>query len=79
MTKKFIPETKPSNTNEWRLLLLDGHGSHVTIESMKLAMDNKIYVFYLPPHISHMTQLLDLTYFLLVKVRYQRELAKITN
>jgi hypothetical protein len=84
LRRKFIPKTAISPTTtttkpEWRLLLVNGHGSHIVVEFMELALKNYVYVFYLPPHTSHITQPLDLTCFSSVKSRYQNELAKITD
>ena len=41
------------------LLLLDGHSSHYQLDLLKLARQNKVEVFCLPPHTSHVSQPLD--------------------
>ncbi len=37
----FIPFSKPSNPDQWRLLVLDGHSSHITEEFMWNCCQNK--------------------------------------
>src|SRR5271170_1385657 len=43
----------------YRLLILDGHGSHVTGEFLGYCIQHKIVLLVLPPHTSHLTQPLD--------------------
>ena len=43
----FIPCTKPSNPDNWRLLIYDGHGSHTTPEFRYIYFKNNIQVLYL--------------------------------
>jgi hypothetical protein len=69
----FIPNTSPSNGG-YRLLLLDGHGSHTPIDFMWLCKVNKIHLLYLPAHASHLLQPLDLTPFSVLKTRYRNEI-----
>jgi hypothetical protein len=69
----FIPNTSPSNSG-WRLLLLDGHGSHIPIDFMWLCKVNKIYLLYLPAHASHLLQPLDLAPFSVLKTRYRNKI-----
>jgi hypothetical protein len=71
----FIPETKPPN-GECRLLILDGHGNHTTIDFMWECYINNIYLLFLPPHSSHVLQPLDLAVFSPVKQRYRHYLAR---
>ena len=69
----FIPNTSPSS-NGYRLLLLDGHGSHTPIDFMWLCKLNKIHILYLPAHASHLVQPLDLAPFSVLKTRYRNEI-----
>ena len=41
------------------LLLMDGHSSHFSPEVIRLAASDKIILFCLPPHSTHLTQPLD--------------------
>ena len=63
----FIPHTKPSNPNDWRLLICDGHGSHATPEFRYICFENNIQVLYLTSHSSHLLQPLDVSIFGLLK------------
>jgi hypothetical protein len=56
-----------------RLLLMDGHGSHLTIEFIKYCDRNGIVPFLLPPHATHLLQPLDIGVFQSYK-HYHQEL-----
>lgn len=45
------------------MLLLDGHSSHYTPEAIKVAAENDIILFCLPPNATHMAQPLDVSFF----------------
>jgi len=45
------------------LLILDGHGSHLTLEAIKQACEPRLNMITFPPHISHILQPLDVNYF----------------
>jgi hypothetical protein len=47
----------------YRLLLLDGHGSHATFRFKALANNYKIILLYLPAHTTHRLQPLDIGIF----------------
>ena len=47
----------------YRLLLLDGHGSHCTKEFIDYCDEKKIIPFCLPPHSTHLLQPLDVVVF----------------
>lgn len=55
----FHIETRPFCSSEWRVLLLDNHGSHLTYDFLKFCEDHRIIPFYLPPHMTHYLQPLD--------------------
>ena len=67
----FIPNTLPESGDDWRLLLLDGHGSHVSHEFMTIAKQHRICCLYMPPHTSHILQPLDLSCLSPLKSRYR--------
>ncbi|KAL8356743.1 hypothetical protein RB601_001856 [Gaeumannomyces tritici] len=73
LQKVFIPRTKPSPPAP-RLLILDGHGSHVTTKFMLLCFRNDIFLLYLPTHSSHVLQPLDLAVFSPLKQAYRKEI-----
>ncbi len=47
----------------WRLLVIDGFGSHLSYEFYHYAQAHKIELFQLPPHSTHLTQPLDVGCF----------------
>lgn len=72
----FISQTaRDLADDEYRLLLVDGHGSHTTIESMWECFQNKIIPYYLVAHASHILQPLDLTVFSSLKRTYRAAVA----
>lgn len=50
---------KARDGGAWLLLIIDGYGSHVAIPFHNLATKNKIVLFRLPPHSTHLMQPLD--------------------
>ena len=59
----FIENIKRKRVGEWILLICDGFGSHATFPFLKLATANKVLLFRLPPHSTHITQPLDVGVF----------------
>ncbi|RYN73047.1 hypothetical protein AA0120_g12656 [Alternaria tenuissima] len=45
--------TKPKARRGWRLLILDGHGSHVTADFIEYCDTNRILLAIFPPHSTH--------------------------
>lgn len=65
----FIPQT--ADLDGWKMLVLDGHKSHVTAEFQGLAWINRIWVCYLIPHSSHIFQPLDIAVFSSLKRKFR--------
>ena len=63
LTTLFEPETRPLNPDSRRLLIMDGHGSHITANVIAYAMENAIDLLILPPYTSHVLQPLDVSCF----------------
>jgi hypothetical protein len=59
----FEPATREKANGGYRILVLDGHGSHVTGGFIAHCMDYKIVLLRLPPHTSHVLQPLDVGIF----------------
>jgi hypothetical protein len=59
----FIPATTARTRGKYRLLVLDGHGSHLTPQFDKLCRDNDIICICMPAHSSHLLQPLDVGCF----------------
>ncbi|KAL8283090.1 hypothetical protein RB597_010508 [Gaeumannomyces tritici] len=71
LQKVFLPVTRPDPLQP-RLLILDGHGSHITKKFMYLYLRNNIYLLYLPPRTSHVLQPSDLSVFSPLKHTYRK-------
>ncbi|KAH7463438.1 hypothetical protein FOMA001_g18117 [Fusarium oxysporum f. sp. matthiolae] len=71
----FLPETTPKDPSQWRLLVLDQHKTHISVEFMKKAYMNKVWLSWLPSHSSHITQPLDVGIFAALKRYYRAETA----
>jgi len=74
LTRCFDPETRDKACGEYRLLICDGHDSHITAEWIAHCIDNKILLMILPPHSSHLTQPLDVGVFGALKKHMAAEL-----
>lgn len=63
LTTVFEPLTRPTDPTLHRLLVMDGHGSHITANVIAHCMKHGIDSLILPPHTSHMLQPLDVSAF----------------
>ena len=72
LEKHFIPLTSPYTKGKYRLLILDGHGSHLTPQFDLLCSQNNIIPICMPPHSSHLLQPLDVGCFAPLKRAYGR-------
>jgi hypothetical protein len=68
----FEKHTKGRTVGKYRLLILDGHGSHNTPEFDLFCSEHSIITLCMPPHSSHLLQPLDVTCFAAVKRAYGR-------
>lgn len=73
----FEPYTAPRCVGKFRLLILDGHGSHATPEFDQFCKDSSIITLCIPAHSSHLLQPLDVGCFSVLKRSYRREVAEI--
>jgi hypothetical protein len=71
--KHFNAHTKARVVGARRLLVLDGHKSHHSLEFQELCKENNIYTLCMPPHSSHLLQPLDVGCFSPLKRAYSRE------
>lgn len=60
---KHFQGTVKSSLEDPVLLILDNHGSHVSIESYEFCRENHIHMLSIPPHTSHKIQPLDVSFF----------------
>ena len=63
---QYAPPARPL------MLLLDGHSSHYSPATIKLAAENQIIVFVLPPHTTHIAQPLDRGCFSPLKTAWRK-------
>ena len=70
LQKLFIPATTSRTRGRYRLLILDGHGSHLTPEFDKICAENDVIPICMPPHSSHLLQPLDVGCFAVLKRSY---------
>ena len=75
----FLPNTKPANEGDWRLIIMDNHQSHCTGKFMTTCLKNKVAVIYLPAHSSHALQPLDVSCFSPVKTKYTSLLQRLSR
>ncbi|KAL5400226.1 hypothetical protein PMIN03_013118 [Paraphaeosphaeria minitans] len=68
--------TKEKTRQSYRLLILDGHGSHITMNFINYCDQNKILLAILPPHSTHTLQPLDVAMFKPLSTAYSAELSK---
>lgn len=61
--QRFDSLTASKRHGAWRMLVMDGHGSHMTLEFLEYAKANKIQLFAFPAHTTHLTQPLDVGVF----------------
>lgn len=59
----FEPETREKANGKPRLLIADGHDSHISGNFISHCMENNIDLLILPPHCSHILQPLDVSVF----------------
>ncbi|KAJ8228343.1 hypothetical protein LV160_008867 [Aspergillus fumigatus] len=72
LQKHFIPHTNSRVRGRFQLLILDGHGSHLTPKFDRICAENNIIPLCMPSHSSHLLQLLDVGCFAVLKRAYGR-------
>ena len=70
----FNRYTKRKARRQYRLLIVDGHGSHLTIDFLNYCDKHKILLAVLPPHSTHTLQPLDVGCFSSLASAYTKEL-----
>jgi hypothetical protein len=78
LTTVFERYTKPKarNGRDWRVLFIDGHGSHINMRFLDWAIDHRILIAVYPPHSTHRLQPLDVSLFSPLSIYYDQELDK---
>jgi DDE superfamily endonuclease len=73
----FERYTKDQASREWRLLIVDGHSSHLNMEFISYAEQHRILLAILPPHSTHRLQPLDIGLFSPLAHYYTQEIDKL--
>lgn len=68
----FAKTAKPTEEDPL-LLVLDNHGSHITLTNYEFCKANYIHVISIPPHTSHRLQPLDVAFYSPLKNGFNRE------
>jgi hypothetical protein len=68
--KHFDAHTKGRTVGTHRMLVIDGHESHDSLDFQQYCKDNKIITVCMPPHSSHLLQPLDVGCFSPLKKAY---------
>src|SRR5215472_980586 len=78
MVKNFGPQTKEKAGGRTRVLLMDGHSSHYSLELLDYAQANDICILGYPPHCTHVLQGLDVVCFAKMKKEFHKSLKTYT-
>lgn len=73
--KHFDQHTRARQKGQWRMLVLDGHESHINAEFDEYYKASNIIPLCLPAHSSHLTQPLDVGVFSLLKKAYGAQIS----
>jgi hypothetical protein len=71
----FDRSTKLKAGRSYRLLILDGHGSHFTMDFIEYCERNRILLAIYPPHSTHTLQPLDVVMFKPLSSAYSNQVA----
>ena len=77
MEECFEPATRAKAKGRKRLLLCDGHDSHISAQFVRFCIDHDIVLFLLPPHSSHLLQPLDVGVFSPLKHAMSSQLSRL--
>ena len=74
LVRVFDPMTRPAESNTTRLLICDGHDSHISAKFVAHCIENDICLFLLLPHSFHLLQPLDVGIFSPLKTAVSADL-----
>ncbi|KAF1922435.1 DDE-domain-containing protein, partial [Didymella exigua CBS 183.55] len=77
--KHFDAHTKAGQVGAYRLLILDGHESHLNQDFKDYCLKHKILTLCMPPHSSHILQPLDVVCFSLLKRKYSQRIQDLAH
>jgi hypothetical protein len=79
LKRVFEPLTPTKANGEYRLLISDGHDSHISGSFIAHCLQNRIILFVLPPYMSHLLQPLDVAFFGPLKKRLTAALCQLNE
>jgi len=79
LTKVFDPATRTTTRQGKRLLIVDGHLSHINMAFINKCWELRIILLILPPHSTHRLQPLDVVLFGQLSTAYSNELNAFQN
>jgi hypothetical protein len=79
LKRVFEPATRAKANGQYRLLICDGHDSHISGSFIAYCLQNRITLLILPPHTSHLLQPLDVAIFGPLKKRLTAALAHLNQ
>jgi hypothetical protein len=77
--KHFDAHTKASQVGAYRLLILDGHESHLNQDFKDYCLENMILTLCMPPHSLHLLQPLDVSCFSPLQRTYGHEIQELAR
>ena len=69
----FEPRTRDKAQGKWRLMIWDGHESHMNLDVLEFCLEHQIIVLCLPSHCTHILQPLDVCVFGPYQHNYSQE------
>lgn len=79
LKRVFEPATRAKAGGKYRLLICDGHDSHISGSFIAHCLQNRIVLLILPPHTSHLLQPLDVAVFGPLKKRLTAALSDLNQ
>ena len=77
LSKLFEPITRRKSGNARRLLIVDGHSSHVNMKFIEFCDNHGIILAILPPHSTHRLQPLDVGIFSPLSTAYSNQIDRL--
>lgn len=79
LNQVFEAHTKRKAGTGWRLLVVDGHSSHASLQFMNTCWDYKIALAFFPAHSTHRLQPCDVSMFRPLAARYSHQVDEFTR
>ena len=77
--KHFIYYIEATTIGSYQLLIINGYESYQSLKFQNLCEESKIIAFCMPLHASYILQLLNVSYFALLKQAYKKEIKSLAD